>query len=76
VSEGSGEANADVTFVRAVEAAGFVDLQWSRSPAAPLLQSLVADPLLRPIIEALDPATVAEVAGTIFSYRVEARRPA
>ena len=60
-------------YLAAIEAAGFVDLQISRRPAVELVA--LDDPLVRKALEWIGEARVREIADTIYSYSIEARKP-
>ena len=62
-------------YLGAIEAAGFVDVGWTRTSAAPLLEGALADPTVQGIIDAVGRDRVERVAETVFSYRIEARKP-
>lgn len=55
--------------------AGFVDIQFERVPAGNLLDLDTNDPLLRAAIDAFGPERAKEVAGSVFSYSIRARKP-
>lgn len=62
-------------YLDALRAAGFVDLEIDRTSAASTLDVLTEDPLLAPIIQQIGEDRLREVASTVWSYRVTARRP-
>jgi hypothetical protein len=62
-------------YLAAIGAAGFADIRWERSSADSVVQAACHDPVLAESISAIDPADVASLSGTIWSYRIEARKP-
>ena len=62
-------------YLGAIGAAGFTDIRWERSSADSVVQAACHDPVLAESIRAIDPADVASLSGTIWSYRIEARKP-
>ena len=63
-------------YIAAIEAAGFVDVTYTRKSAAPMLTSSVAaDPTLMETVRAIGAEKVAKIADTVFSYEIRARKP-
>lgn len=62
-------------YLGAIGAAGFTDIRWERSSGDSVVQAACHDPVLAESIRAIDPADVAALSGTIWSYRIEARKP-
>jgi arsenite methyltransferase len=62
-------------YLGAIEAAGFNDIRWERSSADSVVQAACHDPILAESIRSIDPADLASLSGTIWSYRIEARKP-
>ena len=78
VSAGVGcVAGADLAddYLAAIEAAGFVDVTWTRTPAAGLLADLTSDPTVAAIAAAIGPDAVQRAAESVWSYKVQARKP-
>ena len=55
--------------------AGFVDIQFERVPAGNLLDLDTNDPMLRAAIDGFGPERAKQVAGTVYSYSIRARKP-
>lgn len=70
-------AGAEVaeTYLGHLEAAGFRDIRWTRTSAAPMLQGVLSDPTLKQAIEAVGLDRARELAQTVWSYRIEATKP-
>jgi arsenite methyltransferase len=63
-------------YLGAIEAAGFRGIRWTRVSAASLFEEFSSnDPVTREVIAKLGADRAAEVAQTIWSYKIEARRP-
>ncbi len=60
-------------YLAAIEQAGFADVRWTRVPAADLFN--LSDPLIQAVAADVGLETLNRVAGTVWSYKVEARRP-
>ncbi len=56
-------------------AAGFVDIETDRSPAAELLVGTVTDPTARAAVEAVGMAAIADAAKRVWSAKITARKP-
>ena len=63
----------DDDYLAAIEQAGFADVRWTRVPAADLFN--LSDPLIQAVAADVGLETLNRVAGTVWSYKVEARRP-
>ncbi|WP_197089714.1 arsenite methyltransferase [Mycobacterium nebraskense] len=70
-----GGAMVDTDYLGAIQAAGFRDIHWTRVSAAPLFEANSDDPVVGEIIAKLGADRAAELAQTIWSYKIEARRP-
>ena len=70
-----GGAATEAEYVAAIEGAGFVDIHHTRTPAAPLLENLMGDPVVKEAIGQLGAGEVERVANTVFSYAFTARKP-
>ncbi len=55
--------------------AGFVDVQIAHRPAACLFDPSSLDPLMQAAVDALGPARMMEIASTVFSSTITARKP-
>ncbi|MFO0550686.1 MAG: arsenite methyltransferase [Polyangiaceae bacterium] len=62
-------------YVGAIRAAGFVDIQITRSSMGAMLESFANDPTVAAIIEQLGLERVRAAADSVASYRVSARKP-
>jgi arsenite methyltransferase len=62
-------------YVAAIEAAGFVEIEITRRPAAELVAGLLDDPLVQAALSAFGEERVREVAATVYSYAIEAKKP-
>ena len=68
----SGALLAD-DYLSAIEAAGFVDVHWTRASADVMFEGACLDPIVK---ENFDAAAFNEIRGTVWSYRIEAKKPA
>jgi len=71
-----GGADAEKDYVGAIEAAGFVDLEITRKPAGSMLTAFLQDPLVHKAVESIGLERAKELADTVFSYSIEAKKPA
>ena len=62
-------------YVAAMTAAGFEDVSWTRTPASMLFDSSTLDPEALEIAGQVGEARLKELADTVWSYRLEARKP-
>ena len=62
-------------YIEAMTGAGFEQIQWSRTPASMLFEPSTLDPEALAIVEQIGMERVRELAGTVWSYRLEARKP-
>lgn len=69
-----GALQADA-YLEAIRDAGFEDLDWSRTSAAPMFASLRDDATLSEGLESLDEGELDHLEENVWSYRVEAHRP-
>jgi len=68
-------AEVEERYLELIRAAGFVDLEVTRTPAAALLEGATMDPMIARAIAALGEETIADVGKTVFSVAVQARKP-
>jgi SAM-dependent methyltransferase len=61
-------------YLAAMEAAGFVDATWTRSPATDLLASS-ADELVRMAESAIAQEMLSQAMGSVWSYKIKAIKP-
>jgi ubiquinone/menaquinone biosynthesis C-methylase UbiE len=62
-------------YFAAIEAAGFVDVQQTRTSAASLFQAGTSDPIAQEVVAKIGAERAAEVAKTIWSYKIQAKKP-
>lgn len=70
----SGALLAD-TYLGLVRAAGFTDVKWTRTSAAPILESACCDAVFMEGWEQLPTEQRAQIIESIWSYRIEATKP-
>jgi len=72
-----GGAVVATDYLDAIHAAGFRDIQWTRVSAASLFEGFSDsnDPVIQELIANLGADRAAEIAQTIWSYKIEASRP-
>ncbi len=70
-----GGASTEQEYVGAIEAAGFQDVRFTRTPAASLLEGTASDPVTKTLVEEVEPARLLAIAETVWSYKIEARKP-
>ncbi len=68
-----GGALLEDDYLGKIRAAGFEDVTWERTSAAPLLDA--ADPLVAQVMEAVGRERLEALAGSVWSYRIRARKP-
>jgi len=68
-------AATEAEYIGAIEAAGFVDVRFTRTPAATLFDIDGADPVVKAAIDALGPEQIESISNRVWSYKVEARKP-
>jgi arsenite methyltransferase len=62
-------------YLDAMREAGFVDIAFDRVPATGMIEGALADPTVMAAVDAIGLARVREVANTVFSYKIRARKP-
>jgi SAM-dependent methyltransferase len=62
-------------YLAAITDAGFTEVRWERTSADTVVQAACHDPVLAESIRSIDPADLSSLSGTIWSYRIEARKP-
>jgi arsenite methyltransferase len=62
-------------YLAAMKAAGFEDVKWTRSSAAVIFEGACCDATIEGALESLDDTTRQEILDSIWSYKVEARKP-
>lgn len=59
----------------AIEDAGFVDVEWTRTDASALFDGCCVDPVLQEAIEQLPAERLEEIRESLWSYKFSARKP-
>ena len=62
-------------YLEAMNAAGFEEIRWTRTPASMLFDSSSLDPEAQAIAQQVGKDRLDRLAGTVWSYRLEARKP-
>ena len=62
-------------YKQTMEQAGFVDIEYTRSDAAFLVDGVCSDPVFEDAIEGVDPADLEAARENLWSYRYFARKP-
>ena len=62
-------------YLGAVSEAGFVDIETTRTPAGELCLDDLPDPIVRAAVNAVGADRVGELVGSVYSYKITARRP-
>jgi len=70
-----GGASTEAEYIGAMKAAGFENIEFTRVPAAELLQGALTDPMAQSAIQELGMDRIMSVANNVFSYKIEARKP-
>ena len=68
-------AETEEDYVGHIRGAGFVDIELQRRPAGEIFDFASDDPVIRTAIAEFGVERTKEVAGTIFSYTIRARKP-
>lgn len=68
-------AALEADYLGGLEAAGFVDLDYSRVPAGPILLGNPEDPLVQAATKQFGAEALKELASTVWSYKITARKP-
>jgi SAM-dependent methyltransferase len=63
-------------YLKTISDAGFIDIKWSRASGDSVIDAACHDPILAESIQSVDPEDLAGIKGTIWSYHIEARKPA
>ena len=69
-------AETEDAYLGYMREAGFVDITFERTPAGDLFDLESNDPMLRAAIEGFGAERAKEIAGTVYSYAIRARKPA
>jgi len=70
-----GGASTEDEYLGYMRDAGFVDIELTRKPAGPLLTPNLQDPMWKAAVELIGEERINELADTVFSYSVTARKP-
>lgn len=71
-----GGASTEEAYLDYIRAAGFEDVRFTRKPAGPLLTSSLQDPMWKAAVDLVGEDRINEIATTVFSYSITARKPA
>lgn len=69
-------AAVEADYLGAIEAAGFVDVTFTRTSAIGLFAGDSADPLVQQGLAAIGPERIQALEQTVWSYQISARKPA
>jgi hypothetical protein len=69
-----GGASTEEEYLGNMRAAGFENIEYSRTPAGPLLMPSLQDPMWKAAIGLIGEAKIKELSGTVFSYSITAER--
>lgn len=58
-----------------IHAAGFREVTFTRTPASGMLESCSCDPIMQEALRDIGPERIAELAKSVFSYSISARKP-
>ncbi|MEN0064218.1 MAG: arsenite methyltransferase [Myxococcota bacterium] len=70
-----GGASSEAEYLGYIRAAGFVDVSFTRTPAASLLEGFLSDPIVQTAVQTFGSEAIERVADTVFSYAIRARKP-
>ena len=70
-----GGALTEEEYLGHIEAAGFVDISFERTPAGELLESCLNDPEIEKSKQALGEVQFRAAVASVYSYTIQARRP-
>jgi len=70
----SGAMLAD-DYLQAIRDAGFTDIDFTRTPAADLLEGALTDPTFQAVVAAAGEQVVRDAAGRVWSYKITASKP-
>lgn len=70
-----GGASTEEAYLGFMKDAGFTDIEYTRTPAGPLLTPDLKDPMWQAAIKLIGQDRIDEVADTVFSYSITARKP-
>jgi len=70
-----GGASTEEAYLGYMKDAGFRDIEYTRTPAGPLLTPNLQDPMWQAALELIGEDRIAEISDTVFSYSITARKP-
>ena len=70
-----GGASTEQEYLGHIRAAGFQELEYTRTPASALLSNDLPDPMMKAALDLLGQRKIDELASTVFSYSITARKP-
>ena len=70
-----GGASTEDAYLGYMRDAGFTDIEYTRTPAGPLLTPNLKDPMWQAALEVIGEERIDELADTVFSYSITARKP-
>ncbi len=70
-----GGASTEEEYLGHIRAAGFGDVCFTRKPAGPLLTPSLQDPMWKAALELIGSERIDELAETVFSYSITAKKP-
>lgn len=68
-------AETEEEYIKHIEVAGFVDIEFERQSVENLFELLKSDPTLKDAVAGIGEARAKELASTAFSYTIRARKP-
>ncbi len=69
-----GGASTEEEYIGHMRAAGFKNVQYTRTPAGPLLTPSLQDPMWNAAVELIGEERIEELADTVFSYSITAEK--
>ena len=69
-----GGASTEDAYLGYMRDAGFTDIEYTRTPAGPLLTPNLKDPMWQAALEVIGEERINDIADTIFSYSITARK--
>jgi len=70
-----GGASTEESYLGELRSAGFRDIEYTRTPAKSLLTPDLQDPMWKAALELLGAERIDEIADTVFSYSITAKKP-
>lgn len=69
-----GGASTEEEYLGYMRDAGFENIEYTRTPAAPLLTPNLQDPMWKAAVELIGQERIDEISGTVFSYSITAEK--